>query len=123
MLHADRKNGFTLVELLIVIVIVGILTAIAIPRFGNIANGAKEAEVKPLLKQVYTLELAYKAAYDSYAQISDLQGWTFPNPEYYGGFIIATSTGFTVVAAAKSQYEDLRDFYINDQGVLGIYNP
>jgi prepilin-type N-terminal cleavage/methylation domain-containing protein len=42
----NKKEGFTLVELMVVIVIIGIIAAIAIPNYMKIINRAKEAEVK-----------------------------------------------------------------------------
>jgi len=42
----SNKQGFTLVELVIVIVIIGILAAIAIPKFADLSDSAKVAACK-----------------------------------------------------------------------------
>lgn len=49
---AVRKSGFTLVELLIVIIIIAVLAAIAIPKFSNSTQRAHETELKAKLKVV-----------------------------------------------------------------------
>jgi prepilin-type N-terminal cleavage/methylation domain-containing protein len=66
------RKGFTLVELMVVIVIIGILAALAIPRFLGATNKAKATEFKPVLKQIYTLQEAYKQEHDSYGKLAEI---------------------------------------------------
>lgn len=60
-LKKKRKGGFTLIELIVVIAILGILAAIAIPRFANVSdNAAASAEAATIrtVNSAYTLFLA-----------------------------------------------------------------
>lgn len=55
-----NDSGFTLIELMIVVVIIGILAALAIPRFMRASTQSKQSEAKLILKQIYTNERAYR---------------------------------------------------------------
>ena len=71
MFHRGRK-GFTLVELMIVVAIIGILAAIAIPNFLKYQTKAKQSEAKVNLKGIYMAELSYFAESDTYSTFSDV---------------------------------------------------
>jgi prepilin-type N-terminal cleavage/methylation domain-containing protein len=81
------RKGFTLVELMVVIVIIGVLAALAIPRFMGATNKTKATEFKPVLKQIYALEEAYRQENTS-GDYGTLQavGWDRPsgNIPYFG---------------------------------------
>ena len=47
-----KKKGFTLVELMIVIVIIGILAAVAIPKFADMVDKSKEGSTKAQLMAI-----------------------------------------------------------------------
>jgi len=64
----NNKKGFTLIELMIVVAIIGILAAIAIPKFADLINKAKEGSTKGALSSVRSAIQVY---------YGDNEGW-FP---------------------------------------------
>ncbi len=64
-----NKKGFTLVELIIVIVIVGILSIVAVPVYKGYIKKAMATEGKALLGSVLTAEKVYFAEYNNYKDV------------------------------------------------------
>ncbi|MBY0370262.1 prepilin-type N-terminal cleavage/methylation domain-containing protein, partial [bacterium] len=60
------RRGFTLVELLIVVAIIGVLSTIGVPTFKRMIQKSKKAEAKVGLGGLYTTEAAFFAEYNGY---------------------------------------------------------
>jgi len=102
-----KSKGFTLVELMIVVVIIGILAALAIPRFMSSTVKAKQSEAKQLIKQVFTLENAYRQEYDTYTSNTLSLGFTVPqNARYTIAVTLTSGTYFLVTASSATNLDN-----------------
>jgi len=61
-----NAKGFSLIELMIVVAIIGILAAIAVPSFQRFQAKARQSEAKTLLSGLYTGEKTYKMEWGIY---------------------------------------------------------
>ena len=83
------KKGFTLVELVIVIVIVGILSVISVPIYRGYVEKAKYTEGYVLLNAIAKAELAYHVKYDCFVR----DGSDYGYPEGKGQYLDIDSSG------------------------------
>ncbi len=124
-----KKNyGFTLIELMIVIAIIGILAAIAIPNFLSYQLRSKTAEARYSLGTIKTTSEAYRSEHDTYVVCGSnpgnipgvsKSGWVTPNGDfdligftpagsvYYSYSVIAGGSGIATsfIALAESDLD------------------
>ena len=83
-MFGKKENGFTLVELMIVVVIIGVLASIAIPKFSSIITRSKVTEAKNILNQIINMEKTYyftSSQYVAFVEGADCVAIGFTQPD------------------------------------------
>lgn len=103
----EREKGFTLLELLVVVIVVGILAAVALPQFGKMINRARRAEADNIVGAILTAEFAYYQENSAFTpNLSDLLVDVPPDANHNWDYTIAVAAGppatATVTATADA---------------------
>lgn len=126
-----KMNGFTLMELLIAVAILGILTAAAIPAYTGYIQNSKELQAKSNLRAIYMSQQEYFSNNNSYystgAACGDFattintnlfDGTTILDNNTYDYCILQTTTSdFTAHAQDQGSADD---FTITDKNVTNF---
>jgi type IV pilus assembly protein PilA len=94
----NRRSGFTLVELAVVVVIIGVLAAFAVPRFLASVERSKAAEAFNYLSSIQAAQERYHARQGTYAEVVTDLDIKFTAPKYF--------TVGTIAAGSTSSLED-----------------
>ncbi len=107
-----KVKGFSLTELLVVLVIIGILTLLALPVFMPMISKAKSTEAQVQLKHLFTLQQSYFYMYSKYSNELDEIGYEQAklvdaggNANYKIEIINASEKGFTASATAIIDFD------------------
>jgi type IV pilus assembly protein PilE len=114
MLYKKFSKGFSLIELLIVVAIVGILAAVAVPAYFNHILRTRQADAYHNLLDIKAAQEMHYSMYNEYAGLitagtfSDLLSFDIADTKYYK-YEISSLTGSTFTAGAIGKYGKLQN--------------
>jgi len=101
--EARKKRGFTMIELVVVLAILGVLVSLALPRYWSARRQAYRAEAQTLLQEVKGLEIAYFMDHNN-CFTPDVVGLGFVMPGgSHWGFPTGAPSGSGGLCAAPGQ--------------------
>jgi type IV pilus assembly protein PilA len=118
----QSSKGFTLVELMVVVAIIGVLTSVAIPNFRRYQAKSKTSEAKIALAGIYSAETTMQSDYDHFATCLNKAGFTVGANRYYvQGFAATNNTANGLVRGEGGDCPDGATFrYASQKNVGGV---
>lgn len=123
----DGQRGFSLVEMLVVVAIMGIMTAIAVPKYEKYMAIATQTEAESGLASIATLQELYYSDEDRYGTMAQIEWKTDDPKRKYNWTENPANPNQTYRIAARSRnklcsdatYNDVQ--YVNQTGVITVY--
>jgi len=128
-----EDDGYSLTEVMIVVVILGILALLALPRFMNVTTRAKTTEAKSMLGHLHALQQSYRYEHDRFADGLEALGFEQNKltteggtARYRIGINQASENGYVAAATAVVDFDGdgiFNVWEIDGEGVVRERTP
>ncbi|MEQ1722507.1 MAG: prepilin-type N-terminal cleavage/methylation domain-containing protein [Pseudobdellovibrio sp.] len=100
-----NNKGFSLIELMVVVAIIGVLAAIGIPQYTKFQARARQSEAKGHMSSLFTAQTSFKSEWNLYTVDVRNAGFAVVGNalRYTAGFNAAACTNYTVVNGAPAE--------------------
>lgn len=99
-------DGFTIIELMIVVAIIGILASVAIPKYQDYVAKTKQSEAGEIMSAVYTNQIIYLSENGTYANSEAAMGMAMDGARYYSAVTFTNVTASTYTAAISANLDE-----------------
>ena len=113
-----RFHGFSLMEVMIVVVIIGILAALAYPNLEKYLKRARQTEAKTNLSAIYTAQKIYFTLHQSYADDINKLDLSLVQGDPYTFTMEASTSTFKAQAEGNIDDDDALDIWTIDQNKI-----
>jgi type IV pilus assembly protein PilA len=108
-----RQDGFTLVELMVVVAIIGLLSAVAIPNFKKYQAKSKTSEAKLQLSAAYTAQQSFYSDFNIYHHCLGFMGFNPANEIAQRYFMVGIDSTSLAAPAAGNPLQQAVDNGLN----------
>lgn len=119
-----NNKGFSLIELMVVVAIIGVLSAIGIPQYSKFQAKARQSEAKGALAALFTAEASFMSEFNQYTVTLQTVGFgvSGSNLRYVTGFASTVAcTGYVTTGGAPTELTTVNDTWSDGANVnLGV---